>query len=315
MLSLTNRQVHLMGTTIDTSIYASNPQPILDQVEELLHLYNHRFSANDDRSELMVINQAAGQEAVVVHPQLFELIALGKKHSLAPASHLNIAIGPLIQIWRIGFSDARVPIQEEIEAQLNLIDPQQIILDPTKSSVFLTKSGMKIDLGALAKGYIADRIVDFLKDQGVPAGLINLGGNVLTFGPAYHNPDQNWRIGIQNPQLPRGNHLAILKIRDQSVVTSGIYERTFSYGGKTYHHIFDSQTGYPVESQTASLTIISKQSVDGEIWTTRLFGKPSQAIMTEVSQEPGIEAFVVDKDNGILASPSLYSSKIKTIRR
>ncbi|WP_019776688.1 FAD:protein FMN transferase, partial [Streptococcus sobrinus] len=123
MLPLTNRQVQLMGTTIDTSIYHANPQPILDQVEELLHLYNHRFSANDDTSELMAINQAAGKKAVSVHPQLFDLIALGKKHSLAPGSHLNIAIGPLIQTWRIGFADAKVPSQEEIEAQLDLIDP------------------------------------------------------------------------------------------------------------------------------------------------------------------------------------------------
>lgn len=305
MLPLTNRQVQLMGTTIDTSIYHANPQPILDQVEELLHLYNHRFSANDDTSELMAINQAAGKKTVSVHPQLFDLIALGKKHSLAPGSHLNIAIGPLIQTWRIGFADAKVPSQEEIEAQLDLIDPKQIISDEKNLSVFLAKTGMKIDLGALAKGYIADRIVEFLKKQGVPAGLINLGGNVLTFGPAYHNPDQNWRIGIQNPKLPRGNHLAILKIRDQSVVTSGIYERTFTYQGKTYHHIFDSQTGYPVDCQTASLTIVSKQSVDGEIWTTRLFGKLAQEILTEISREDDLATLVVTKDNQVLASSNL----------
>ena len=305
MLPLTDRQVQLMGTTIDTSIYHANPQPILDQVEELLHLYNHRFSANDDTSELMAINQAAGKKAVSVHPQLFDLIALGKKHSLAPGSHLNIAIGPLIQTWRIGFADDKVPSQEEIEAQLDLIDPKQIILDEKNLSVFLAKTGMKIDLGALAKGYIADRIVEFLKKQGVPAGLINLGGNVLTFGPAYHNPDQNWRIGIQNPKLPRGNHLAILKIRDQSVVTSGIYERTFTYQGKIYHHIFDSQTGYPVDCQTASLTIVSKQSVDGEIWTTRLFGKSAQEILTEISREADLATLVVTKDNQVLASSNL----------
>ena len=305
MLPLTNRQVQLMGTTIDTSIYHANPQPILDQVEELLHLYNHRFSANDDTSELMAINQVAGKKAVSVHPQLFDLIALGKKHSLAPGSHLNIAIGPLIQTWRIGFADAKVPSQEEIEAQLDLIDPKQIISDEKNLSVFLAKTGMKIDLGALAKGYIADRIVEFLKKQGVPAGLINLGGNVLTFGPAYHNPDQNWRIGIQNPKLPRGNHLAILKIRDKSVVTSGIYERTFTYQGKTYHHIFDSQTGYPVDCQTASLTIVSKQSVDGEIWTTRLFGKSAQEILTEISREDDLATLVVTKDNQVLASSNL----------
>ena len=110
---------------------------------------------------------------------------------------------------------------------------------------------MKIDLGALAKGYIADRIADYLKAENVTSALINLGGNILTFGPALHNPDQKWRIGIQNPKETRNTNLMVLAIRDQSVVTSGIYERTFEIDGKTYHHIFDSQTGYPVSSDLA----------------------------------------------------------------
>ena len=105
-MQLTNRRVRLMGTVIDVSIYHKEPEPLLDQVEALLHTYNKRFSANDDSSELMKINKAAGLHPVTVHPELFELISLGKWHSCQPGSHLNIAIGPLIQTWRIGFSDA-----------------------------------------------------------------------------------------------------------------------------------------------------------------------------------------------------------------
>ena len=132
---------------------------------------------------------------------------------------------------------------------------------------------MKIDLGALAKGYIADRIADFLKAEKVTSALINLGGNVLTFGPALHNPDQKWRIGIQNPKETRNTNLMVLAIRDQSVVTSGIYERTFEIDGKTYHHIFNSQTGYPVSSDLASLTIISSLSVMVK------FGQPAYLVL------------------------------------
>ena len=140
--------------------------------------------------------------------------------------------------------------------------------------------------------------------------VINLGGNILTFGPALHNPDQKWRIGIQNPKETRNTNLLVLAIRDQSVVTSGIYERTFEIDGKTYHHIFDSQTGYPVSSDLASLTIISSLSVDGEIWTTRLFGPSLERIFQEVSSQPNLEAIIVDKDNYCFQTAGIYKIRL-----
>ena len=107
-----------------------------------------------------------------------------KWHSCQPGSHLNIAIGPLIQTWRIGFSDAKLPLPEEIVHSWTSSIPMPFFYPKENQSVFLKEKGMKIDLGALAKGYIADRIADFLKAKKVTSALINLGGNVLTFGPA-----------------------------------------------------------------------------------------------------------------------------------
>lgn len=300
-----SRALRLMGTVIETKIWHPNPEPILDQVEDLLYLYKDRFSANDLTSELMEVNLNAGVQSVPVATDLYELIALGKTHSCAPNSRLNITIGPLVQAWRVGFEDAHLPDQETIEEKLRIIDPQDIELNEESHSVYLKKEGMAIDLGALAKGYIADRIVEHLKRVGVEVGLINLGGNVLTFGRASHQDDGFWRIGIQNPTLPRGNNLAVLKIKSGSVVTSGIYERTFQHEGKTYHHIFDSQTGYPVATDVASLTIVSEQSVDGEIWTTRLFGLSVQNIYEEVSRQEGLEAIIITTDNQLFCTQGL----------
>lgn len=304
-MQASSRSIRLMGTTIDAKIWHDNPEPILDQVEELLYLYKDRFSANDLTSELMEINLNAGVQPVPVAPDLYDLIALGKEHSCASGSHLNITIGPLVQAWRIGFSDAKVPSEETIQEKLSLIDPKEIELDEVTQSVYLKKEGMALDLGALAKGYIADRIVEHLKRVGVTSGLINLGGNVLTFGPAMHNEDGLWRIGIQNPTLPRGNNVAVIKIGEESVVTSGVYERTFEFEGKTYHHIFDSQTGYPVVTDVASLTIVSEKSVDGEIWTTRLFGCPVLDIYQAVVAQEGIEAIIITKQNQLIYTPGL----------
>ena len=161
---------------------------------------------------------------------------------------------------------------------------------------------MEIDVGAIAKGYIADRLVDYMKQEGVASGLVNLGGNLVTVGPALNRPDYYWRIGVQNPEELRGQSSLTLKIYNQSVVTSGIYERKLMMNGQTYHHIFDQKTGYPVDTETASITIIADQSVDCEIWTTRLFGQEPQHIINEINQTPGIEGVVITRDGKYLLS-------------
>ena len=304
-LPLRSRSERLMGTTITISLVDEQAETLLQGAFDLLKELEYRFNANSQESELMEINYQAGIAPVKVHPDLFELIALGLEHSLAPSSHLNISIGPLIQTWRIGFADARLPELNEIEAVLPLVNPHFIKLDPTSSTVFLDKKGMKLDLGCLAKGYSADKVSTFLKENGVTSALINLGGNILTIGNNQARNGQPWQIGIQDPNHPRGNHLMTLSITGKSVVTSGIYERHLEINGKDYHHIFDSETGYPIETDLASLTIVSDRSVDGEIWTTRLFGERSASIMWQVENIDGIEAILIDKDGRLACSSGI----------
>ena len=306
-LQSASHSLRLMGASIHLTIFHEDAQNLLLQSEQLLHLYKNRFSANDADSELMEINLQAGKKAVQVHPELFELIELGKKHSIAANSHLNIAIGPLVQTWRIGFSDAKLPSEEEIQRLLKITDPEEIVLNDSNREVYLSKEGMRIDLGALAKGYIADKLKEFLVEQGVQSGIIDLGGNILTIGenPTFQRP---WRIGIQNPVLDRGEHVAVIEVSDASVVTSGIYERQLVVDGKTYHHIFDRTTGYPMETELASITIVAEKSVDCEIWTTRLFGQNPYDIIEEIEQQPGLEAFVITKNQKMM-----YTSGIQFV--
>ena len=304
-LQSASHSLRLMGASITLTIFHENAQKLLLQSEQLLHLYKNRFSANDADSELMEINLQAGKKAVQVHPELFELIELGKKHSIAANSHLNIAIGPLVQTWRIGFSDAKLPSEEEIQRLLKITNPEEIVLNDSNREVYLSKEGMRIDLGALAKGYIADKLKEFLVEQGVQSGIIDLGGNILTIGenPNFQRP---WRIGIQNPILDRGEHVAVIAVSDASVVTSGIYERQLVVDGKTYHHIFDRKTGYPMETEVASITIVAEKSVDCEIWTTRLFGQNPYDIIEEIEQQPGLEAFVITKNQKMMYTSGIH---------
>ncbi|MDH6363895.1 thiamine biosynthesis lipoprotein [Enterococcus sp. PF1-24] len=287
------RTIHLMGTVIQMWVQAEQPEVLLAKAEAQLVDYEKRFSANNPNSHLMHINQQAGQQPVQVEADLLELIKIGKAQSMAKDSFLNIAIGPLIQTWRIGFQDAKRPTEKQIQTALSRINVADILIDDTQKTVYLKKAGMAIDLGALAKGYFADKIIAYFQMQGATAGFIDLGGNVLTFGESPNQADGYWRVGVQNPFLPRGNYLTVLKVKNQSVVTSGIYERKFEFAGKTYHHIFDSQTGYPITTDVASLTIVSEHSLAGEIWTTRLYGQKSTEMIRSVEKLPGIEGLVV----------------------
>lgn len=305
-LQESSRSIRMMGTKIDLTVTVrDNPEFVLDTLVELLKKYEHRFSANDNSSELMAINKNAGGSSVPVHPELFELIQIGKKHSLADDSLLNIAIGPLIQTWRIGFDDATVPSAAEIQSLLDSTNPADIELDRATLSVRLAKPGMKIDLGALAKGYIADRIIDYLDNIQAESALINLGGNLVTYGPSLKRADLLWRIGIQNPVETRGQSQIILKVPNKSVVTSGIYERHLTKDGQTFHHIFNPKTGYPVETDLASLTIVSDLSVDGEIWTTRLFGHTPENILRILNDLPDIDGLIISQQGDIQYSEGL----------
>lgn len=298
-----------MGTVIDLLIEHESPDSILTEVVNRLKIYEQRFSANDPNSELMVINQNAGIRPVSVHPDLYQLIKIGKFHSCVPDSYLNIAIGPLVQTWRIGFHDAKVPLTREIKKLLEKTNPQNILLNDAEQSVCLTEKGMFIDLGSLAKGYIADLVIRYLKNEGVASALINLGGNVVGLGPSGNHEKKHWTIGIQNPLLNRNQYLTALKIANQSVVTSGIYERSLVNEGQTYHHILDPHTGYPITTDVASLTIQSNQSLDGEIWTTRLYGKSSDEIINELNELEGIEGLVITKNEQVMYSRGLEEVK------
>lgn len=299
-----SKRIRMMGTTIDLTITHPTVDEVLEEVISLLKMYENRFSANNSSSELSQVNQQAGIRPVKVHPELYELIEIGKRHSLALNSHLNIAIGPLVQAWRIGFSDAKRPTATHIQKMLEIIDPDQVLL--FDDSVYLQSKGMEIDLGALAKGYIADRIIDYLRSVHAESALINLGGNLVTMGPASHHTDELWRVGIRNPAGARNQSQLILKIRNQSVVTSGIYERQLTENGEDFHHLFDSTTGYPIETDIVSLTIVSEQSIDGEIWTGRLFGKSMADIVRIINNLTGIECIVINRQGIVSYSEGIH---------
>lgn len=300
--------IELMGTRIRLYFKGEQAQRWLTEACAMLRHYEQVFSANNDLSSLYALKNTADKQPVIVEPDLYELIKTGRNHSVEPDSFLNIAIGPLIKLWRVGFKEARVPSQAEINQVLGCLNPADIILDDKQQSVFFVRTGLEIDLGAIAKGYFSDKVMAFFKEKNPVSAMIDIGGNLLVYG---ESPKQQpeWTVGIQNPFQPRGNCVATVKIRNQSVVTSGIYERTFEHNGRKYHHIFDSHSGYPVDNNLASLTIISDKSLDCDIYTTKLFGLAPERILQTVNQIKGMAAIVITTD-GLLATTNNIRDRI-----
>jgi thiamine biosynthesis lipoprotein len=296
--------IYLMGTKITLYIKAYDAEKLAEKASDMLIHYEKVFSANSDTSQLAMLKKEAPFAPQKVDEELYELIKIGKKHSLCENTYLNIAIGPLIKLWKIGFEGAHVPEKEAIVKVLELLKPENIQLDDKKKTVYFLKKGTLIDLGAIAKGYFADKVMELFKENGAVSAMVDLGGNVLVFG---ESPSEggDWNVGIQNPFLPRGNAVALVKIRDQSVVTSGIYERVLEKDGSKYHHIFDSKTGYPIECNIASLTIIADSSLDCDIYTTKLFGLDATSIIHRVNSIKGMDAVVITVDGKLAYTNNL----------
>ncbi|GBG93649.1 thiamine biosynthesis lipoprotein [Ligilactobacillus salitolerans] len=296
-----SKQYYGLGTTINLTTFGTTTAADLDTAYDLIAYYEDLLTVNRSESELMAVNQAAGSRPVQVSAGVYSLT----KRAIAVSRQqlgFNAAIGPLVKLWDIGFNDAHVPSQAEINQTLTVIDPNQIELNDRDQTIFLKQAGMQLDLGGIAKGFIADRIKDLWAARGINSGLIDLGGNLLLVGPQPSHADGLWRVGVQAPQDQRGQAVAVVKTPACSVVTSGIYERHLDINGKTYHHILDSLTGYPRSNDLASVTVFSKYSIDGEIQTTELFfaGQPQAGWAQD---DPDIYGAVfVTKDNKILVS-------------
>ena len=261
---------HALGTSITLQIFGTQKRNLLQKSFELIDHYEDLLTVNRDESEVMDINHAAGEHPVQVSSPVYGLVKLAVEKSRENFG-FNALIGPVVKLWHIGFKGAHVPKDSEIKERMLLTDPFKVVLDDQNQTVFLKMKGMELDLGGIAKGWIADRIRDLWLAYGVEAGIINLGGNILLVGDSPKRANGQWVIGIQDPKEPRGDNITSVMVAQCSAVTSGTYERYLVVDGHKYHHLIDPRTGYPVETDLAGVTTFTKTSVEAEIECKRLF--------------------------------------------
>lgn len=300
-----------LNTAVQITIYDSQDKALLDDCLALCDKYELVFSRTNEKSELYKLNHRKdvsdgdfstdGQTTPYpvsgtadtwhISEDLAALLSEGLDITKESDGAFDIAIAPLTSLWDFTAEDPRVPDDAAIQKALPLCSSDGVTIDG--QDITLPSDDIQFDVGAIAKGYIADRLKDFLMKKGVKSAIINLGGNVLCIGS---KPDGTpFKIGIQKPFADRNETEAVMDITGKSVVSSGIYERCFKQDGKLYHHILNPQTGYPYDNGLISVTIISDQSVDGDALSTTCFALGLEDGL-KFAEKKGVQAVFITED-------------------
>ncbi|MCL1989448.1 MAG: FAD:protein FMN transferase [Defluviitaleaceae bacterium] len=283
---------------------------LLDEAFDLIFDLERRWTVNDVGGEVEEINEMAGIRPVEVQDDTFYLISRAIDYSIYSDGLFNAAIGALTRLWDISFEGERRPTDSEIEAVLPLLDPTRVVLDAEVNTVFLEEVGMRLDLGAIAKGFMADLVAELFSAHEVERALLIIGGEVFAIGGRYDGTP--WRIGIRNPWATTSADelVGTIPLLDQAAVTSGTYVRYFTHQetDQVYHHIFDAQTGFPFETDVVSLTIVADTGLLGEVYSTIVFAMGLEAGMTYVEAHHGLEALFITVDKEIYLSSGLQNS-------
>lgn len=300
----------LMDTLITIRVYGRDPENLKDAVAEA-YAALHRIADLADRfpqpgtalcrlSDVCRINENAGIESVRVAPETLEMLVLAKKYHDLTAGTFDVTVGPVMDLWGFAGDHPHVPAPERILDALTLVDDTLLEVNAEKQTVFLKKVGMKLDLGAVAKGYATEKAIQALKKYGIKKALIDAGGNICVIGSSLR--DTPWRIGIKDPRQENAM-VAVVALEDEAAVTSGDYYRYFEEKGKRYHHILDPRSGYPA-SENRSVTVLSRDAGLADILSTALFVQsPEEAL--SLSEKLGVELFLVNTDGRILHTPGL----------
>ncbi|MCI8955832.1 MAG: FAD:protein FMN transferase [Eubacterium sp.] len=270
---------HFCFDTVCTiTIYSSKQKDEAKTIDACFNLcdqFENLFDKHNTDSDIYKINsntlngtrtKKTASNNIKVSPETLELIKQTKYYSKLSKGAFDITISPIVDLWDIN-NNPHIPEKKEILKTLKYVDYKDITIKD--NTIKLSHKNQALDLGGIAKGYAVDQIKKLLLANKITSAVINFGGNILTIGS---NNGKDFNIGIIKPFGENANdYSAKLKIKDMSVVTSGIYERYFKKDNKIYHHILNPKTGYPVENNLYSVTIISKNSIDGDALSTSAF--------------------------------------------
>jgi len=258
--------IDTMGSLIAVEAYGSNANQvraaISDALDEAARL-DAMLSNYKPHSEWSKMNRLAAQQAVPVSEELFRLLAACQEYSRESEGTFDISVGPLMKVWGFYKHSGHLADRTAVLNALQLVGYRNIILDPKNRTVRFTKQGVELDPGGIGKGYAVDRMVDVLRKHGVRAALVSAAGSsIYALGARPHR--KGWRIDLNSPGDSPGRAQSVT-LRDESLSTSGNYEKFFYANGKRWSHIMDPRTGYPAQGMR-SVSVIAPRTIDSEVW-------------------------------------------------
>lgn len=285
----------------DQASFDTHSDQLHQRLEEYHKLYDI-YNSYDGLANINTLNNEAGKAPVAVDERIIDLLSFGKEVYELSGGKTNICFGAVLSIWHRyreqGENDpaaAKLPDMAELEAAAEHTDINDLIIDRENSTVFFADPQLKLDVGAIAKGYAVSQVSKWARENLWSSALVNIGGNVCTFGYKESDGETPWNIGIENPDQNADGYLEIVQLADLSIVTSGDYQRYYTVNGKRYCHIIDPDTLMPAEYVSA-VTVICDDSALGDALSTSLFNMPIEQGMTLVEDTPGVEAIWADKE-------------------
>ena len=257
------KQLFSMDTYMELTAYGRNSQQAVEKAAEEIQRLDALLSAQNEESQVYALNQSGELQ---VSDELAEIINRGKEIFQETDGLFDDTVYPLVKLWGFPSGKYYVPSQNEIQQLLPSVDGQKVQIS---GSLVTLGKGQQIDLGGIAKGYTGEKLIEIFKEYGISSALVSLGGNIQAIGK---KPDgSSWRVGIRDPKGGQADYIGVIQVQDEAVVTSGGYERYFQENGKTYIHIIDPRTGYPVENDLLSVTIVSGDGTLADGLSTALY--------------------------------------------
>ena len=256
-------------------------------------------------SQISNVNNNAGIKAVKVDKEVFNLIERAIKVSQITSGAFDISYASMDKIWKFDGSMTTMPSEEAIKNSVSKIGYKNIFLNPKEQTVFLKMEGMKLGLGGIGQGYIADKVKELLKSKGCMSGIVNVSGDINAWGKQTNG--KPWTVAIINP-MNKNKIFATFSLDDSAVETSGSYEKYVIFNGIRYAHIIDPRTGYPAQG-VVSVSIFAKQTEIADALATGVFVLGVETGLDLVNQLKGIECIIVDDKGEVHTSKNIDIKK------